>query len=59
MSAQSIYLEILNRVKRIYETYDDRANELAEDKRKKTGNKTDKIEEEFLRETINLENYMD
>jgi len=59
MSAQSIYLEIINRVKRIYEVYEDRANQLAEDKRKKTGNKTDKIEEEFMRDTINLENYMD
>ena len=59
MSGQSIYLEIINKIKRIYETYEDRANQLAEDKRKKTGNKTDKIEEEFLKETINVENYMD
>lgn len=40
MTSQSIYNEIIARIRRIYESYEDRANQLAEDKRQKTGNKT-------------------
>ncbi len=58
MSAKSIYNEIIVKIRRIYQTYEDRANQLAEDKRKKTGNKTDKIEEQFLRQLTELEKYM-
>ena len=53
-----IYQEVIGRVRRIYETYEDRANQLTDDKRKRTGNKTEKIEEEFLKETASLETFM-
>lgn len=58
MTTQSIYADIISRIRKIYETYEDRANQLAEDKRQKTGGKTDKIEEEFLKGLFELEKFM-
>lgn len=55
MSSQSVYNEIISQVKRIYESYEEKANQMAEDKRQRTGNKIDKNEDEFLRSLADLE----
>jgi hypothetical protein len=44
MSALAIYNEILPRIKRNYEIYEEMANQKGEDKRVKTGTKADKAE---------------
>lgn len=48
----------MGKVKRIYDTYEDRANRMAEDKRQKSGNKADKYEDEFLKRLADLEALM-
>lgn len=42
MSQQSVYNEIIGRIKKVYENYEDNVNQMAEEKRQKTGNKADK-----------------
>ena len=49
MSQQSVYNEIIGRIKKVYENYEDNVNQMAEEKRQKTGNKADKNEEQFLK----------
>jgi hypothetical protein len=58
MTTQTIYADIISRIKKIYETYEDRANQLAEANRQKTGGKTDKMEDEFLKGLIDIEKFM-
>lgn len=42
MSATGLYNEIIPQIKRLYETYEERANQHGEERRRETGNKADR-----------------
>jgi hypothetical protein len=58
MAFQSIYGDIISRIKTIYAGFEDSASQKAKDQLIKRGGKTEKIEEEFLKGLTELEKFM-
>lgn len=58
MSYQSIYGDIISRIKTIYLSFEDNANQKAKEQLIKRGGKTEKIEEEFFRGLTEMEKFM-
>lgn len=58
MAFQSIYGDIISRIKTIYAGFEDNASQKAKDQLIKRGGKTEKIEEEFLKGLTELEKFM-